>query len=162
MKKLLALLLVFWIVGCSNKESALTIICTGDDLYDYVVTFNFTSEEVTSKRILNKYGQSQKELYSDAIKLIENESLQQQNQTIFDGAFEELESKFVIREATDAYIIYANTKEVDPYYELEHTFNRATLKLKRVRRLGKSVIPDNQDILKEEAVSYFDCQLPKV
>lgn len=55
MKKLLALLLVFWIVGCSNKESALTIICTGDDLYDYVVTFNFTSEEVTSKRILNKY-----------------------------------------------------------------------------------------------------------
>ena len=162
MKKLLALLLLFGIVGCSNKESTLTIICTGDDLYDYVVTFNFTSEEVTSKRILNEYGQSQKELYRDAIKLIEDESSQQKNQTIFDGSFKEDESKLVIREATDAYIIYSNYKEKVPYFDLEYTFNRATLKLKSVIKIDTKVIPDNQDILKEETVSYFDCQLPKV
>ena len=163
MKKLLALLLLFGIVGCSNKESTLTIICTGDGFHDYVATFNFTSEEVTSKRILNEYGQSQKELFRDAIKLIKNESLQQKNQTTFDGAFKEEELKFVIREATDAYIIYANTKEVkDPYFDLEYTFNRATLKLKSVMKFDTKVIPDNQDILKEETVRYFDCQLPKV
>ena len=66
MKKLLALILPLLIVGCSNLEEKLNVICESD-FHDNSLTFDLKNNVVSIRKTLNEYGYEQKKMINEGI-----------------------------------------------------------------------------------------------
>jgi hypothetical protein len=66
-----------------------------------------------------------------------------------------------IRSITDSLIIFGRTEEPDSLFDIQSTFNRATLKMKTVVKYDESIIPEDSDMAKE-TVKYADCIKPVI
>jgi len=166
MKQTLALvLMVFGIVGCSNHEEKLTVVCELDGFHDKSFIFDLKKNVVSVKETLNERGyEAKKEL--ERLYKIESfvEGLERidegYGQTLLD-VFEEIESIRHIRSVDGGFIVFGNTKDRDDLVDFESTFNRGTLKIKKVRRMNESVIPENSGLELLE-VSYAECKKPVI
>lgn len=162
MKKLLALLLLFGIVGCEKEPSTLTIVCEGTSYFDEAYTFNFDTGDIHMSKSLNAYGSEQKRLvYERLDSNLESGYITEEAYGTFDKLFSEEDSNMVIRNTTDGFITFGYTKEANDVYDIEHTLNRASLQKKIVTKMDKSVIPEGYDV-KPETTTFMDCKKPNV
>ena len=157
MKKLLALLLLFGISGCSSKIENLTVICETDGFFDKSLTFNFETNLVTEKNILNKYGYKSKKRMASITPEVMGE---QQFQDAMDS-FKESESIHIIRSFDEGLIIFTLPEDANITADVKSTFNRATLKMKTVSTYDEELVSAFKD-MESEDVSYAECMKPIV
>ena len=158
MKKLLALLLLFGIVGCEKEPSTLTIVCEGTSYFDEAYTFNFDTGDIQVSKSLNAYGSEQKRL---AYQRFDSNLAPEDAYETLDSLFLEKDSKMVIRNSTDGFITFGYSKDANDAYDIKHTLNRASLQMKVVTRMDKSFIPAGSD-MKPETTIFMDCKKPNV
>lgn len=162
MKKLIALLLLFGIVGCEKEPSTLTIVCEGKYFFDEAYTLNFDTGDIQMSKSLNAYGSEQKRLvYERLDSNLESGYITEDAYGTFDRMFSEIDSKMVIRNSTDGFITFGYSKNASDVYDLEYTLNRASLQMKVVAKVDKSSIPEGVD-LKPETTTFMDCKKPNV
>lgn len=164
MKKILALLLLFGIVGCSKSPSTLSIVCEGGatNYFDEGYTFNFDTGEIQMSKSLNTYGSSQKSIiYERLDSNLESGNATEDSYKFFDDLFLEENSTFVIRNLSDSFITFGYSLDVSELIDSEWTLNRASLQLKRVTKVKKSLIPEGVDT-KPETTIFMDCKKPNV
>ena len=89
------------------------------------------------------------------------ERIKEENAQELLEVFEETESIRHIRSVDGGFIVFGNTKDRDDLVDFESTFNRATLKIKKVRRMNESVIPENSGLELLE-FSYAECKKPVI
>ena len=163
MKHTLALvLMVFGIVGCSNQEEKLIVICESGSFHDSSLTFDFVNNMVSVKETLNEYGYEQKKIID---RIAKTESFQY---GLSEGSVQEMLDVFNeeeltrhIRSIDGGFIVFGMTKERDELIDFEWTLNRANLQMKEVRRMADSMIPKNSG-LEPMLVSYEDCKKPVI
>ena len=158
MKKLLALLLLFGIVSCSSKIESFTVLCETDMFFDKSLTFDFETNTVNVKNTLNKYGYESKKVLESA-----GPSAVGDERTIdMMSIFEESEQTMYIRSFDDGLIIYGNVLEPREDFDMQSTFNRASLKIKTVTKYGDVFNIEEDNNLERENVSYAECMKPTV
>ena len=162
MKKLLALILPLLIVGCSNLEEKLNVICESD-FHDNSLTFDLKNNVVSIRKTLNEYGYEQKKMINEGIANIKSsgEELPGESEQQMLSIFDEEEITKQIRSADEGFIVFALTKEKNELIDTESTLNRATLKMKVVRRMEESIIPKNSG-MEPVRVSYQECKKPVI
>ena len=164
MKKIMALLLLFGVIGCSKSPSTLIVICEGgaNNYFDEAYTFNFDTGEIQMSKSLNAYGSEQKSLiYERLDSNIESGYASKDSYEFFDDLFLEENSTFVIRNLSDGFITFGYAIDVTELIDIEWTLNRASLQLKRVMNVKKSLIPEGVDT-KPETTDFMDCKKPSV
>lgn len=162
MKKLVALLFLFVIGGCSKSPSTFSIVCEGTSYFDEAYTFNFETGEVEMSKSLNAYGSEQKRLVFERLdSTAENEEANEDTSKAIKDLFSEDTKKMVIRNSSEGFITFGYIKEALDVLDMEWTLNRASLQLKTVYRIDKSAIPENSS-MKTETVDFMDCKKPSV
>ena len=158
MKKLLALLLLFGIVGCSSKIESFTVLCETDMFFDESLTFDFETNTVNVKNTLNKYGyESKKALESAGPSAVGDERTKDMM-----SVFEESERTMYIRSFDDGLIVYAQFQEPMDL-DIQSTFNRATLKIKTITKYSGELLELlKDDSFESEKISYAECMKPTV
>ena len=164
MKHISLLLALIFLVGCSKSPSTLSIVCEGGstNFFDEAYTFNFDTSEVQMSKFLNAYGSSQKSLvYERLDSNLESGNISEDLYIPFDKAFSEDNSKMIIRSVTDGFITFGYAKESNELFDIEWILNRASLQIKRVTKIAKSAIPEN-DFIGPETTTFMDCKKPTV
>ena len=164
MKNTLALvLMVFGIVGCSNQEETLIVICESErTFHDSSLTFDFENNIVSVKQTLNEYGYESKKTMEKLAKIQSfKKGLSEGGAQDMLNAFNEDELTRHIRSIDGGFIVFGMTKERDELVDFEWTLNRADLKMKKVRRMAESMIPENSG-LDPMLVSYEECKKPVI
>lgn len=161
-KNILLTLIVFGLVGCSQQEEKLIVICESESFHDSSLTFDFKNNMVSVKEILNEYGHEQKKIIERVAKTesFQDELSEESAQEMLD-VFNEQELTRHIRSTDGGFIVFGNRKERDEFLDFEWTLNRADLKMKLVRRMADSLIPENSG-LEPMSVSYEECKKPVI
>ena len=149
-------------VSCSKSPTTLSIVCEGVTYFDEAYTFNFDTGDIQVSRSLNAYGLEQKRLIYERLDLnLESGYTTEEVYKTFDDMFSEGDSKRVIRNITDGFITFGYTEKAYDSYDIESTLNRASLQLKTVTKVDKSLIPEGADT-KPETATFADCKRPNV
>jgi hypothetical protein len=161
MKKLLSIFSLFiFISGCSSKTESFTVVCETDKFFDESLTFDFETNLVTINRTLNKYGYESKKLYESLYADRRGEEDFEERMSIFN----ESEMTKQIRSLDDGLIIYGVGLEPREDFDMQSTFNRASLKIKTVTKYGDvfNDLIEEDNNLERENVSYAECMKPAV
>ena len=111
---------------------------------------------------LNTYGSSQKSIiYERLDSNLLSGNITEDSYKYFDDIFLEENSTFVIRNLSDGFITFGYSLDVSELHDREWTLNRASLQLKRVTKVKKSLIPEGVNI-KPETTIFMDCKKPNV
>jgi hypothetical protein len=161
MKNIL-LILPLLIVGCSNLEENLNVICESG-FHDKSLTFDLKNNVVSIRKTLNEYGYQSKKILNEGIASIKSsgEELPGESEQQMLDVFDEEEITRHIRSADEGFIVFGLTKEINERIDMEWTLNRATLKMKVVRRMDESIIPKNSGV-ESIKVSYEECKQPVI
>ena len=163
MKHTLAIvLMVIGLVGCSNLEEKLNVICESD-FHDNSLTFDFKNNVISVRKTLNEHGYEQKKMIKEKIanlKKSTGKDLTGQGELDILGVFDEEEITKHIRSVDEGFIVFGLTKEFNEFIDTEWTLNRATLKMKVVFRMKESVI--TKAGIEPIKVSYEECKQPVI
>ena len=160
MKSLLSIFSLFiFISGCSSKTESFTVVCETDKLFDKSLTFDFETNLVTVKNTLNKRGYESKK----ALESVGKERLGEERFERMMNTFNESETTNFIRSFDDGLIIYGNVLEPREDFDVQSTFNRATLKIKTVTKYGDELVRMiEDDNFESENIGYAECMMPTV
>ena len=160
MKKLLSVFSLFiFISGCSSKTESFTVVCKTDKFFDESLTFDFETNLVTIKSTLNEYGYESKKIMES----LGAERLGEENFESTMNTFKENEYTKNIRSFDEGLIIYGNGLEPSEDFDMQSTFNRASLKIKTVTKYGDVFNGfEADDNLERERVGYAECMKPVV
>lgn len=160
MKKLLFIFSLFiFISGCSSKTESFTVICETDMFFDESLTFDLETNLVTIKSTLNEYGYESKKI----VESLGAERLGEENFESTMNTFKEKEYTKNIRSFDEGLIIYGIGLEPREDFDMQSTFNRATLKVKTVTKYGDELIRMiEDDNFESEKISYAECMKPAV
>jgi hypothetical protein len=154
--------MVFGIVGCSQQEEKLVIICQSNTFHDSSLTFDFKNNVVSVKQTLNQYGHEQKKLIERLSKIESfKKDLGEDNTKDMLDVFNEKEMTRHIRSVDDGFIVFGLRKERDEFMDFEWTLNRATLKMKEVNSIKESLIPEGSEV-EPVTVKYEECKQPVI
>ena len=160
MKKLFSIFSLFiFISGCSSKIESFTVVCETEEFFDKSLTFNFETNLVTVKDTLNKWGYESKKVMESVGK----ERLGEERFESYMNVFKESETTNFIRSFDDGLIIYGNVLEPLEEFDIQSTFNRATLKIKTVTKYGGELVRMMEDNnFESEHINYAECMMPTV
>ena len=152
------LIFLAFISSCSKQIQEINVSCQTDSFHDESLTFNFETNKVYISTTLNKYGHETKKTLEDRIS---PESMGEERYQEMMKVFGETKRTDFIRSITDSLIVFGRTEEPDSLFDIQSTFNRATLKMKTVVKYDESIIPEDSDMAKE-TVEYADCIKPVI
>ena len=160
MKKLLSIFSLFiFISGCSSKIESFTVFCETDSFFDESLTFDLENKLVAVKRTLNKYGYDAKSY----VESVGPEKLGEERFEEMMNIYEESEDSMVIRSFDDGLIVYAFYLEPSGDFDIQSTFNRATLKVKTVTKYGDELVKlIDDDNFESERLHYAECMKPTI